>query len=751
MDSGEKKSRKRVYGRFECDIPNCRKVFKRADHLSRHKRNHDPSLRHVCPWPKCGQKFVRSDVKEKHYQRHLQKTEKVDGIEPQSEPETLDIDQAYIADSQTSATPPNPPAQLNVDVAASNKILSPSDLIEWLFNENTVSSDRISYSNHEFDHIPTGLSPVSELKNLFAVSPGFPHSTDRKRVDEPIRQKLIRLIPSLEFNPDFGILQIERCLEIYWLIYHPQYPILHRASFSNNDASPLLILAMIMLGACLTSCTGCDESTLFRSPQKLAEEIAEPLRWLIFSNPECKPPAKVYIIQSLLLLESFEITSTSRFLHERSFLYHGTKIQLLRRSPILGGDPSRKETNEDRPYIWDKWIEFESMKRACLMSFYLDTVNATVYGHTLILYAYQIKLSLPCDELLWEFDNEQTALNKLNNLQTTKFLDGLKKLLHRQKVHTSAFGKKILLAGLLTIMFQMQQKEIQLSFLEWNSVKESWKETMSLAIDVWRTYMFPNGCCDTQSSLFFRNEDLEKLPPMLRLSDTRCKLSLYHIAQIYMRITHYDYIIYAGAPSRMNVIVEQNEYKLVEQRIYQWASSGAGRISAIHSYLILCEMLLSPENEDLSYSYNPNADPFLHRKNIIASAVLVLFAYNFSLEGPESNIFNQLNVKYYPENEDGYSYLKRIRRELSRGPGGNFHPRDHSSSCSIYHESIKLHAEHLLKIKNKNNMVGLLKIFHNSFRDCNWQVGKEYSMLFRNCIERCLGSERITCEDMYLV
>ena len=46
-------------------------------------------------------------------------------------------------------------------------------------------------------------------------------------------------------------------------------------------------------------------------------------------------------------------------------------------------------------------------------------------------------------------------------------------------------------------------------------------------------------------SLYFPKEDQKLLPPMLRVDDTRCKFSLYHIAQIYMRITHYDYIIYA--------------------------------------------------------------------------------------------------------------------------------------------------------------------------------------------------------------
>lgn len=800
------KKRRRVYGKFICDI--CDKQFIRADHLVRHKRNHDPQyLKYVCNWPGCGQKFFRNDVKEKHYKRHQSRQDK--GVNIQSPRESHQYQNLSNTNGDTSTTheisenqsAEKPDIQMsqglqefqrpltqniqnnlhqiqptiqslvgslpkeieNTIPGMPDKTLSPSDLIEWLFHDETIP-DASSDANHNTNAFPnrhttditSTFSPMSLLENIFAVSPNFPHSNTRKTIDENVRHKLIEIIPSLDLSPDFNLIQIERFLEIYWLIYHPQYPILHRPSFTNFECHPLLLLAMIMLGASLTSCTGYHESVLFHNPQKLANDIAEPLRWLIFSNPDCKPPAKVWVVQSLLLLETFEITSSSRALHERAYLHHGAKIQILRRSPILGGDPL-KDDNEEGAYtlkdeLWKKWIEIESMKRATLMAFYLDTVHATVYGHIIILYAHQIKLSLPCEDELWEFENTKQTTETLPPVKTPKFLGALKSLLHKRKVHTSAFGKKILLAGLLTIMFQMQQKDLQLSFLEWDSIKDSWNETISLAIDVWRIDICSKGnCCNTEASLYFPKEDQKLLPPMLRVDDTRCKFSLYHIAQIYMRITHYDYIIYAGAPSRMNVVAGTSEYRVVSHRVKDWSSSPNGRISVIHAYMLLCEMLLSPDNEDIIYTYEPNSDPFLHRKNIIASAILVVFAYNFSIEGPESLIFEEKSIPndYYPEKEDGYSYLKRIRRCLSQTIGGPFHTAKHSNS-TIYHNSIKLHAESLLRIENKNHIVGLLKIFYKGYKNCNWEIGCEYSRLLKNCIERCLGRSKITCDNMYL-
>ena len=805
--SMEKRQRKRIHGRFECEHPGCGRVFSRGDHLSRHKRNYDVAKSYQCNWPGCGRVFARNDIKEKHFRRHKERQLKsgygssakvaenstvsreydpppMDDHPPPPSPEdnhqpSPRFQLVPIMDSkgQKPQTHPRSSGERNLGESGGHnlhpnannglqqsggdlgKSLSPSDLIEWLFHDDLEIGNPPGPSPER----PSGFSPMSFLESMFAVSPEFPHSNTRKNVDENIRLVLVSLIPLLQYNPEFGVRQIERCLQVYWLIYHPQYPILHKPSFSNYDAHPLLLLAMIMLGAGLSTCTGNDELAIFHHPKALADEIAGPLRWLILSNSDCKPPARLWVIQSLLLLETYEITSTTRFLHERAYLHHGAKIQLLRRSPVLGGDPLKDEDEDDAylpaNHVWKKWVEVESMKRATLMAFYLDTVHATVYGHMVVLYAHQIRLSLPCEDELWEFDNVGQKTDSFKGLKTPKFLAALKSLLHRQKIPTSSFGKKILLAGLLTIMFQMQQKDLQLSFIEWNSVKDSWTDTISLAIDVWRVDICTPGCCSTETSLCFAPNDRKLLPPMLRPDDLRCKFALYHISQIYMRITHYDYIIYAGAPSRMNVKVGEHEYRTVENRILKWSQSSAGRISVIHAYMFLFEMLLSPTNEDITYTYDPNCDPFLHRKNIMASAILVIFAYNFSLEGPESSLFDELppNANFYPEKEDGYSYLRRIRRQLSQASGAPVETPTYvatsknNPTSTIYHSTIRQHAENLPTVTNMNHIVGLLKVFFRMFERSNWEVGLEYSRLFQNAIERSLGRTKISCDGMYSI
>lgn len=619
---------KRTLGTYSCG--RCSKQFKRSDHLLRHKQIHDNSLRFSCTH--CGKRFSRKDVRDKHTKIH------------------------------------------NEEPKPNSASLSPTHLIEWLFTESPPS-DMISPSNI-FDQLNFS---------------DFPEMLNQHIVDERKRQQLVSLIPSLELNPDFGLAQIENCIECYWLLYHSQYPILHRPSFNVSEAHPLLILAMVMMGATMRGAMGLSN---LQNPIELSNQIAIPLRWLIFSSSEFQPPVQTWIIQSLVILESFEITSSSRFLHERAYLHHGTKIQLLRRSPILGGDPLKSPEEEEdlsdseaKNSMWKKWIEVESAKRATLMAFYLDTVHATVYGHEIILYAHQIKLSLPCEDSLWESQASETT----SRTAPVKFLTALKSLLHRKPVETSSFGRKILLAGLITVMFQTEQKDLQYSFNEWEKVKENWKVIISRAMDFWRSGIV--DCCTSDVSLFRDSFGFpSQIPDCMSPADTRCKHFLYHIAQIYMRITHYDYIIYAGAPSRMNVKVTDHDYSIVAKRIQDWSHSHHGYVSVVYAYTFLFEMFLS-HRENLPY--DPNSDPFLHRPNVVASCVLVVWAFNFSRNGPQSKTV-----------ESGYAYLRRVK-----------------SFINVEGSTVEEMAERLGFVENSHSTVGLLKLVEAFFSRCaKWEI-----------------------------
>ncbi|GMF03035.1 unnamed protein product [[Candida] boidinii] len=295
---------------------------------------------------------------------------------------------------------------------------------------------------------------------------------------------ILKLIPSLINHPDFKISKLERLLSIYWNFFHVRFPILHKPTFIAKNSPTLLLLAMIMLGAKLSNCVPDLSSSIEEkliNPKTLADQIANPLRWLLFSSPHFQPPAKSWIIQSLLMLEFYEKNCSSRSLHERAHLHHGTTIQLLRRSPTLGGSPLKSSTADDAntssnrgnnnttrssgERLLQQWIEAESMKRATFMCFYMDAIDSISFGHQILIYAHQLQLTMPCEDELWE--NYSLIKNGGGSIYYSKpppFLLALKNILNGIPTKVNSLGKKVLVAGICAIMYQIQQRDLQIAY-----------------------------------------------------------------------------------------------------------------------------------------------------------------------------------------------------------------------------------------------------------------------------------------------
>ncbi|KAI0464881.1 hypothetical protein LJB42_000094 [Komagataella kurtzmanii] len=719
-------------GRYHCLEFQCSKSFSRPDHLARHQLNHKTKHTYNCAWPGCHKTFVRSDVKDKHYKRHQKREEKFKLKEQNknklkrkvSDPQIstlFSLGKQPAVELETELNPPQPLALTALSDVESDLTLPPSELIQYFFKDDR--SDSINLTNFEFGLPGDAFSPLS-INESFSM---LPISENQTLVDYELQAQLIESLPQLSVESDFTLPLIETSLQSYWTFHHPQFPIIHKPSFSTKRAHPYLVLAMIMVGATY------DKFTV-----SICDKIGVPLRWSICSCEEFAPPPKSWVIQSLNLLEIYELTSSNRRLHERAYLNHGLKIQLLRRSALFGGNPLKTEQDGDRHGTWEKWIEDESLKRAALMAFYLDTQHAVIFGHEITLYLHQIKLSLPCDEHLWESSKLDDCKKSCGN--EIKFLDALKKLLHRNKITTSRFGKKLLLAGLLTIMFQMEQKDMQVSVLEWVSVKYQWKEVISSAIEFWKFAICQDGCCNNQDQLIYQVNYPQ---------DTACKFPLYHLAESYMQLTHYDYLIYAGAPSRMNVKACGRDYEAVERRIQRWSKTFNARLAVVHGYAFLCELLLmpqdSPEYSEQIIDYNASADHHLYRPHVVTSIAFVLWAYTFCTEGPESYLLRSPimeNGDSLPAREEGYTYLKRIGTELSLKLGGVFHG-------VTFHSSMKLYANVIDEISSKNHIVGLLRLLKSKIETHRSEILREHCKLLNNCIERSLGKRAVTCQNMY--
>ncbi|CRK37090.1 hypothetical protein BN1708_020204, partial [Verticillium longisporum] len=86
---------------------------------------------------------------------------------------------------------------------------------------------------------------------------------------------------------------------------------------------------MITIGAACLDKTHGQQVT--KAGAQLSNFLAWHLRWEIFMDVNFRPPAKLWVFQTLLLLELYEKMYSTRELHERAHIHHATTITLMRR------------------------------------------------------------------------------------------------------------------------------------------------------------------------------------------------------------------------------------------------------------------------------------------------------------------------------------------------------------------------------------------------------------------------------------
>lgn len=575
-------------------------------------------------------------------------------------------------------------------------------------------------------------------------------------------------------------------LYLYWKHFHSQFTFLHKPSFDTKSAELLLLVAMIAVGACYSFPDTAEilAKDYKQSPEfKFTLQIAKPLRFAIFEHEDFKSPVKLWILQSLNMLEWIEKNFLTRRMHERAHLHHGTTVQLLRRSPILGGNPTQKKKNQstsnsssaaeeeseleeganssdnnDRD-LFDKWVESESMKRITFMTFYLDIIDYVKFRHNPQILFYQLQLlNLPCDdESLWESNEVNGSFKKVVKRQrklqehggnfkkkkpkTDNFLAALKKLLKSYKLidvkNKSIFSQKILLAGLISLMHQMQQTDLQnssslLSNQSSHANNKVWKEMLIRSFDNWYFEVMQD------------NESLNSAGiSMFSLPNRNVPFPIFYLTQIIglPEVNHYDIAIYAGSPANQSVDATLKDHFIVQQKLNNiWSKTNKNpeNIRCIfYCYSLLCKLMLDDDGNALDWK--PNCD-YYDAMNCISSATLVLWSYCFATCGLESHRYVEQtqNVEALKYAEDGYKYLNRIKESL-------LDPMPEKMTS----ESIMKACEKLPLIPNKQNISGLCFLISSKLITSQWEIIREHAKLIFNCGLRSIGKRTILCQDLF--
>ncbi|KAF2138056.1 uncharacterized protein K452DRAFT_291095 [Aplosporella prunicola CBS 121167] len=520
----------------------------------------------------------------------------------------------------------------------------------------------------------------------------------------------------------------------YWVHFHTQLPLLHRPTFNAASCPELLLLSMMALGAsCLEKSYGHEMTT---TCSELANFLAWHLRWEIFMDADFRPPAKLWVFQALILLECFEKLYSTRPLHERAHIHHATTLTLMRRGSSLIGrsaldsPPSAKDgksANGSTPANsqeewWRQWITNEATRRAAFAAFVIDSIHATMFGHSAVMVAHEMRLPLPCDEALWSATSAQEvgrveASLHSNGVKATTFLDGLKKTLSGQPVRTNSFGRTILMAGLLSVSWHMNQRDLQVSSLGASGAlggRDKWRGSLTRAFDFWKqdfdSSLAKNGELSAPTAYHYGNGVVDE-------NVIESRTVLHHLAHMAMHVDIVDCQIFAGAPRLLGRSITPQDYAAAQRRMKEvWAPTARARDATFYALRFLSQVLMPGDNGTSSqipagastgFDYSAREDYLLNRPWVLYFATLIVWSYGYALDGPIRPLYQLENREDMVKDMQGY--LKRV--------GGARAP------------------DALAKIPSRNACLGMLILLRDMFKKTRWELLHEASNLLGKCIE----------------
>ncbi|ETN46402.1 uncharacterized protein HMPREF1541_00586 [Cyphellophora europaea CBS 101466] len=621
--------------RYACD--DCEKQFVRPEHLYRHRLNHRPKRIYNCS--SCSKTFVRRDLLNRHEKRHEQGMPGQIGrssslvsstvADTPSEPHSASSHGPTPGPSIMPRSTPlmsNPtPETTQLFFDSSTDVQGVREDIDWLFsNGNVPESAADGYYNAApwAPPPPLSLSPSSSNSFQSAGDVPNPQPSEWNEVRANVLSALDLILPppvlqSSFFEPE----SLQTFYGIYFANYNAHFPILHAPTFNPQEAPPLLMVAILTLGATLS-----PDETHFST----ADKIHDSLRWLIFSSEAFRPPAPLWCLQALLLAQAQEKMFSSRKHHEMAHIFHGAIITLMRRGSSYTSDRAMPPESSSLEKGWRSWIDRELGLRAAYFAFIMDAQHASIFGHTPALSVSDIRLPLPCPDRLWEATTaSRWKREQARPEEMPEFLPTLRAVLARSPLPSTfcAFSRFIILHGLFSLAKHMEARELTsidvgshpLSLEDNRSNHSSnsesgdgWRETLDRAIETW-------------------SYSLMSQEASLCLEAAR---TLQRIAHIVLHVNLIDFHVLAGAltgaPSLTGSERTAAEYARSKHRIEHWTKKPVAKRTLSHCFMLVQETLFSRRQ------YQAAEDNIALRPWCLYNATLIIWSWGMLTQGKSS-------------------------------------------------------------------------------------------------------------------
>lgn len=610
------------------------------------------------------------------------------------------------------------------------------------------TSPPASYSSQSSSHLRESIITESRRHRLLdLVNKDF-----RNQQHAFVTETRSRVLRGNQNSPDhvLSMDMLQTYMTSFWLHVHQQMPILHRPTFSSETCPDLLLIAMLALGA-----SNLDKSYPLET-RELCSDLSFFLAWhtrfRTYQEVDFGPPAKLWIFQALLLLEIYEKLFSTRSMHERAHVHHATTLTLMRRGSSLVGrspmdfPPFREDSTKSFPRPnasvnsggpnkadeeWNVWTAAEATRRTAFAAFIIDTTHATMFGHSAVMVAHEMRITLPCHESMWSatsMDEVNKARQNLDvhDLKPVTFLEALKKTLNSQKVRTNTFGRVIIMAGLLSVSWHMKMQDVRVSSVGVGK-QGSWGSQLLHAFDFWKSD-FDGSLAKSQESFYHTGSHERKGKEHHHSAIDQdnvfeSRTVLHHLAHMAMHCDVLDCQIFAGATRLLGRAITPQDQNAATRRMRDtWAPSARARDATFYALRFLSEVLIPEDHVSGTKStshqhrstlangfhYSARDDFLLNRPWVLYLATLVVWAYGYALDGPiapPTYTLTSQEIKVH----DMQGFLRRV--------GGVKSP------------------EALGQIRARNSCLGLLMLLRDMFRDTRWELLHEASDRLGSCIE----------------
>jgi hypothetical protein len=366
-----------------------------------------------------------------------------------------------------------------------------------------------------------------------------------------------------------------------------------------------------------------------------------------------------------------------------------------------------------------------------------------MFGHSAVMVAHEMRLLLPCDDAQWA-TNSCTEAGRIeqslqqSGVKPTTFLDGLKKTLNGQPVRTNSFGRTILMAGLLSVSWHMNQRDLQVSCLGVLGPRDKWRGSLTRAFDFWRTD-FDNSLAKSNDGATNNHQSVGNaggyggyntyLHPNNRVDDDNVfesRTVLHHLAHMAMHVDVVDCQIFAGATRLLGRSITPQDYSGAQRRMKEnWAPTARARDATYYALRFLSRVLLgdsditgpngtarSATSLPKDFTYSARDDYLINRPWVLYFATLIVWSYGYALDGPITPLYTLKNEQQVIEDMQGF--LSRV--------GGVNSPED------------------LAKVQDRNACLGLLMVMKDAFSKTRWELLHEASKLLEKCISMLSGA-----------